>query len=181
MPPPSATPTGPSSRAGVEDPRVTVVVATRNRRDEVLRTLGRHRAPVILVDNASADGTAEAVRRTYPHVEVIELRRNVGAAARTRGVERASTPFVAFADDDSWWAPGSLRTAADALDAHPGVGLVTVETLVGPDDLPDPFTTVLASSPLSWHDEPLPGPRVLGFMGCAAMVRRDAFLESGGF
>jgi GT2 family glycosyltransferase len=96
-------------------------------------------------------------------------------------VERASTPFVAFADDDSWWAPGSLRAAADALDSHPDVGLVTVATLVGPNDVPDPFTTVLASSPLSWKDQLLPGPRVLGFMGCAAMVRRNAFLQVGGF
>ncbi len=164
-----------------EDPRVTVVIASRNRRDELVRNLGRHRAPVVLVDNGSTDGTPAAVRLAHPHVHVVELGTNLGAAARTLGARRAETPFVAFADDDSWWSPGSLRTAADALAAHPHVGLVAVETRVGPDDVLDPFTQVLADSPLPTRGPPLPGPRVLGFMACAVMVRRDAFLQVGGF
>jgi GT2 family glycosyltransferase len=169
------------SRSPVEDPRVTVVVVSRNRREELLRSLGHHRAPVVLVDNGSTDGSAEAVRRAYPDVEVVELRDNIGAAARTIGVERARTPMVAFADDDSWWTPGSLRAAADGLDGDPRVGLVTVEVRVGEEQETDPFTGVLAASPLPSRARALPGPRVLGFMGCAAMVRRSAFLEAGGF
>jgi GT2 family glycosyltransferase len=166
----------------IEDPRVTVVVASQNRRDELVRHLGRHAAPVILVDNGSTDGTPDAVRRAHPHVEVVELGRNVGAAARTVGVRRARTPFVAFADDDSWWAPGSLRAAADALESYAHVGVVAVETLVGPEERRDPFSDELAASPLPPRvGRPLPGPRVLGFMACAAMVRRDAFLDAGGF
>ncbi len=165
-----------------EDPRVTVVVASRDRREELVRSLGRHRAPVILVDNGSVDGTPDAVRRAHPHVDVVELGRNLGAAARTVGVRRARTPFVAFADDDSWWAPGALRTAADALEEHPHVGLVAVEVLVGEEERRDPFTHVLAASPLPERPgRALPGPRVLGFMACAAMVRSSAFLDAGGF
>ena len=54
--------------------RVTVVIATRNRRPELLRTLGRlhelpDRPPVIVVDNASADGSAAAVLDRYPAVQ----------------------------------------------------------------------------------------------------------------
>src|SRR5690349_9950310 len=94
-----------SDAPAVEDPRVTVVVATRNRREELLRSLGHHRAPVILVDNGSDDGSVAAVRERYPWVEVVDLGRNLGAVGRTIGVERATTPYVAFADDDSWWAP----------------------------------------------------------------------------
>jgi GT2 family glycosyltransferase len=165
----------------VEDARVTVVVASRNRRDELLQTLGRHRARVILVDNGSTDGTVDAVRRTHPHVEVVELGRNLGAAARTLGVRRATTPYVAFADDDSWWAPGSLHAAADALAAAPEVGLVAVDVLVGPAQRLDPFCEELARSPLPRDSTAPPGTRVLGFMACAAMVRRDAFLRAGGF
>lgn len=165
-----------------EDPRVTVVVASRDRREELVESLGRHRAPVILVDNGSSDGTPDAVRRAHPHVDVVELGRNLGAAARTIGARRARTPFVAFADDDSWWAPGALRAAADALEEHPHVGLVAVEVLVGAEERLDPFTRVLAASPLPERPgRALPGPRVLGFMACAAMVRRSAFLDVGGF
>ncbi|PRZ02938.1 GT2 family glycosyltransferase [Isoptericola sp. CG 20/1183] len=169
------------SRPQDEDPRVTVVVVSRNRRDELLRSLGHHRAPVVLVDNGSTDGSAEAVRRAYPDVEVVELGRNLGAAARTVGVGRARTPMVAFADDDSWWTPGSLRAAADALAGAPRVGLVTVEVRVGESQEVDPFTRDLAASPLRAPGRSLPGLRVLGFMGCAAMVRRSAFLAAGGF
>ncbi|MBO3087254.1 glycosyltransferase family 2 protein [Cellulomonas dongxiuzhuiae] len=164
-----------------EDPRVTVVVASRDRRDDLLRTLGRHRARVILVDNGSTDGTVEAVRRAFPHVEVVELGRNLAAAGRSIGVRRATTPFVAFADDDSWWSPGSLAAAADALASAPAAGLVAVDVLVGAAERRDPFCDVLAASPLEGGGELLPGPRVLGFMACAAMVRRDAFLRAGGF
>ena len=162
-----------------EDSRVTVVVMSRDRRDELLTSLARHRAPVVLVDNGSTDGTAAAVRNTYPRVRVVEAGRNLGAAARTVGARHARTPFVAFADDDSWWAPGSLRAGAELLASQPQLGGVAARILVGPDERPDPVCAVLAASPLP--AEGLPGPRVLGFVACAAMLRREAFLRVGGF
>jgi GT2 family glycosyltransferase len=164
----------------VEDARVTVVVMSRDRRDELVASLGRHRAPVILVDNGSTDGTVPAVRAAHPHVRVVEAGRNLGAAARTLGVRLAETPYVAFADDDSWWAPGSLTTVADLLEADPDVAVVQAHVLVGPEERDDPFSDELAASPL-----PRPPrtdlPTALGFIACAAMVRRDAFLAAGGF
>src|ERR1700712_420557 len=94
----------------------TVVMATRDRRQQVLGTLSRLTAlpdqpPIILVDNGSADGTASAVRDRFPSVRVLELGENLGATGRTVGVRAAETPYVAFSDDDSWWAPGALQTA----------------------------------------------------------------------
>src|SRR5689334_22243509 len=81
----------------IETDEVTIVVATRNRADRLAETTPHHRAPVIVVDNASD----EPIR--LPGAEVIRLPRNLGAAARNAGVARARTPFVAFADDDSYW------------------------------------------------------------------------------
>src|SRR4051812_38364773 len=95
---------------------VTVVVVSRNRRSELLETLGRHPPPVILVDNGSTDGTADAVERAHPAVQVVRLADNQGATARNLGVALATTPYVAFADDDSWWEPGALDAAAEILD-----------------------------------------------------------------
>jgi GT2 family glycosyltransferase len=160
--------------------RITVVVATQNRREELLRSLPRHEAPVVLVDNGSTDGTPQAVREQLPHVQVVELGRNLGAPARTVGVRRARTPYVAFADDDSWWAPGCLERAADLLDSHPRLGLVTARILIGPDERPDPVSDEMAQDLLGPRAD-LPGPAVLGFLACAAAVRRDAYLGSGGF
>ena len=164
--------------------RVTVVVATRNRRPGLCRTLEHLAAlpeqpPIVVVDNGSTDGTVDAVRRGFPAVEVVALPRNLGAHARNHGVHRVRTPYVALSDDDSWWEPGALTRAVAVLDTSPEIGLVTGATMVGEEATPDPINEVLAASPLPRG--PLPGPRVLGFLGCAAVARRDAYLDAGGY
>jgi GT2 family glycosyltransferase len=162
--------------------QVTVVIATRDRRPELLRTLGRlddlpERPPVIVVDNASADGSAAAVREHFPAVALRVLPRNAGAAARNAGVALAATPYVAFSDDDSWWDPGALSRAAAALDADPRLGLIAARTLVGPAREPDPVNALMARSPLRDGGTA----EVLGFLACACVVRKEAFLGAGGF
>ncbi|MGY2002446.1 glycosyltransferase family 2 protein [Blastococcus sp. SYSU DS1024] len=163
--------------------RVTVVVATRDRRESLLRSLahldeGAH--PVVVVDNGSSDGTAAAVRAEHPGVTVVELPENRGAVARTAGVERADTPYVAFADDDSWWAPGALDRAADLLDEHPRVALIAGRVRMAADGSVDAVTrkhraAVLGTTPGA------PGPDVLSYPAFATVVRRDAYLSVGGF
>ena len=165
--------------------RVTVVIATRNRRQELIRTLRRlHELipapPVIVVDNGSTDGTPQAVREQFAGAIVLVLPRNRGAPARNLGVMAARTPYVAFSDDDSWWAPGALLRAEAVLDSHPRLGLVAARTLVGPTQRPDPVNPLMAHSPLP-APAGAPGPSVLGFLACSAVVRRRAFCEVGGF
>ncbi|GAA2493734.1 glycosyltransferase family 2 protein [Streptomyces gobitricini] len=167
------------------DSRTTVVVITHNRRDQLLETLDRlaalpERPPVIVVDNASSDGTPEAVAEHHPAVTLLSPGRNLGAPGRNLGVRHARTPYVAFSDDDSWWEPGALACAADLLDRHPRLGLLAARVRVGPDGEPDPLNDLLAASPLDPVAD-LPGPPVLGFLACAAVARRDAFLEAGGY
>src|SRR3954467_5625858 len=143
-----------------------------NRRDELLSTLSRHEAPVVLVDNGSTDGTVEAVRTAHPRAAVIPLARKGGRAGRARGVEAAGTEFVAFADDDSWWAPGDLARAVEILPAHPRLAVLNARILVGPEEGLYPVCTEMADSPLGTPDD-LPGPGLLGFVACAAMVRTE--------
>jgi GT2 family glycosyltransferase len=160
--------------------RVTVVVMTRDRRADLARTLPCHEAPVILVDNGSTDGSVGFVRAALPQVTVVALPANGGAVARNIGVSLAATPYVAFADDDSWWEPGSLARAVDVLDTHPRAAVVAARVLVGCDEADDPICAAMAAAPLGRAAD-LPGPSVLGFLACAAVVRRAAFLEVGGF
>ncbi len=167
------------------EPRVSVVIVTHNRLLELLTTLDHlHALPekpkVVVVDNASSDGTVDTVSRRYPNVEVIHLGENLGAAGRNVGVERVNTPYVAFNDDDSWWAPGSLSRAAALLDAYPRMALLAARILVGPEQREDPICAEMAISPLPAEPD-LPGSPVLGFLACAAVVRRSAYLEVGGF
>lgn len=164
---------------------VTVVVMTRDRCDNLLHTLDRlrdlpERPPVVVVDNDSSDGTVAEVARRHPWVAVRALPENLGAVARTVGATTATTAYIAFADDDSWWEPGALRRAAELLDANPRLGLLAARILVGPDAHLDPVCAEMAASPLPAPPGG-PGPSVLGFVACGAVVRREAFLEVGGF
>jgi GT2 family glycosyltransferase len=164
--------------------RISVVVVTRNRRESLLRTLARlhaapHPPPVLVVDNGSSDGTVEAVRRAWPRVRVLPLGRNLGAAGRTEGVLAATTPYVAFSDDDSWWEPGALRRAVELFDAAPRLGLLAGRMTVHPGDREDPICAAMAAGPQSAG---VPGGTdVLGFLACGAVVRRSAYLGVGGF
>ncbi len=166
------------------DPRTAVVIATRNRaaclRLALARLLALPECPaIVVVDNGSSDGTAAMVRAEFAAVEVVSLPDNRGAAGRNVGVGRVTAPFVAFADDDSWYAPGALAHAADLFDRHPRLGLIAARVLVGPDETLDPTCAAMATSPLAGAG--LPGSAVLGFLACGAVVRRSAFLAAGGF
>jgi GT2 family glycosyltransferase len=171
----------------VEQPHaVGVVMATRDRVTDVLATLGRldalpERPAVVVVDNASSDGTAERVAEAFPDVRVERLPSNLGAAGRAVGAAALDTPLVAFNDDDSWWAPGALARAAERFAADPGLGLLAATVLVGTEERPDPVSEAMVHSPLA---EGLPagaGVPVLGFLACGAIVRCSAFLGAGGF
>lgn len=135
--------------------------------------------PVIVVDNGSDDGTVAMLRAEFPEVAVIALAGNRGAVARNLGVAAAATELIAFSDDDSWWAPGALERARSLFDSIPDLGLVAARVLVGPDERLDPTCQAMAASPLggdaSGHR------RILGFVACGAVARRQAVCESGGF
>jgi N-acetylglucosaminyl-diphospho-decaprenol L-rhamnosyltransferase len=170
---------------GSHDPRVTVVVLSRDRREAVLAGVGRHlalpgRPPVIVVDNASGDGTPSALAAAHPDVELIRLERNLGGAGRNVGARAARTPYVAFTDDDAWWDADALRRATELLDAHPRLAVVQPHVLVGADERDDPVCAEMAASPLPLADRQ-PGHAILSFVACAVVVRRDAFLSIGGF
>ncbi|HEY3941829.1 MAG TPA: glycosyltransferase [Acidimicrobiales bacterium] len=162
----------------------TVVIATRNRAEELVVCLRRLNAlpsvpPIVVVDNASSDGSPEAVVTGFPDVELVRLAENLGASARNVGVARSTTPYVALCDDDATWRPGSLERGVELLGSLPDVALVAPVVRVW-GEAPDPVSLAMASSPLGRH-RASGLPRVLGFLACAAMVRRSAFLAVGGF
>ena len=111
-------------------PRVTIVVVAHSVRDELERcfeSIERHAAlPVetILVDNASTDGTQGWVREKHQDVTLVELPENVGVAARDQGLRRARGDYAMFLDSDAALMPGALPAMVEAMDRHPGWGLI---------------------------------------------------------
>jgi GT2 family glycosyltransferase len=165
--------------------RLAVVIITRDRAPELLHTLARlyelpERPRIVVVDQGSRDRTSARVRCHFPGVSVLELVHDRGAAGRTAGAQAVDAPFVAFCDDDSWWAPGALARGMAVLEANPSVAVVAGRVLLGRERRLDPACAAMAVSPLPSRSG-LPGRRVLGFVACGAIVRRSAFLSVGGF
>lgn len=169
-------------------PLTSFVIATRDRAGELCAVLDRlldtSACPIIVVDNASRDGSVRAATRAAARsagrVTVIPLNRNEGAVARNVGVARCGTPYAAFCDDDSWWAPEATSTAEEVFEKCGSVAVLAARTVMWPQQRDDPFVGHLAGSPLGW-DPVLPGPSILGFQSCSAVVRKSAFEAVGGF
>jgi glycosyltransferase involved in cell wall biosynthesis len=113
---------------------------------------------VILVDDASGDGTADALHALagrYPKdwISVIEQRDNGGAGvARNAGWETASSPYIAFLDADDAWHPKKLEIQVAWMEAHPeavltGTGTVVRDTLDYLPTIPDSFSVI----PVTFH------------------------------
>lgn len=103
----------------------SVVVPTRNRRDLLATTLrsvvGQRDVDieVIVVDDASSDGTSQAVAALdHPRLRIIRHVAPVGPnAARNRGAREAGGRWLAFVDDDDLWAPDKLTRQLHAAEA----------------------------------------------------------------
>jgi GT2 family glycosyltransferase len=146
---------------------ITIVLATHNRRDVVLHTLDqiercdfpRNRYEMIAVDNASTDGTADAIAPIVDHV--VRLRRNAGSCAKAWGADRARGRFLVFLDDDSFPTAGSLERMVERFADAPMLGAAGFSVT-----LPDGAQEGAA----------LPGV----FVGCGVGFRREAFDAVGG-
>lgn len=98
---------------------VCAVIVTYNRKDKLLECLSRLQASserpqgVLVVDNASSDGTAEMVRRLFPEVGLLLLESNLGGAggfdAGMRQAYASGYEYVWLFDDDAYVEPDCLR------------------------------------------------------------------------
>lgn len=101
-----------------------VVLVSYERRDLLLRCCAsvRMHAPqanLIVVDNASSDGSAAAVTRECPAARVISLPRNLGfATAANRGAAAGSAPWILLLNPDAELTPEALPALGRALEAN---------------------------------------------------------------
>ena len=102
-------------------PAVTIVFLVFNRRDELRECLRRmlsesdyprELVDVIVVDNASTDGSAEMVRDEFPEVRLIVRDRNVGVSGFNDGLAAARGDWVLALDDDCYLPLDGLSRAA---------------------------------------------------------------------
>lgn len=157
---------------------LSIVVLSYNRKPALLTTLDRlttgtttRDAEIIVVDNASSDGSAQAVRERFPGVRVLALDHNELIEGFNIGARTATGDLLLILDDDARPDQDALRQAIDALEQQPHLGAATlmpvhpatgrsewpfVQKMSGPDDL--------------WP-----------VMGCCNLVRRELWTALGGY
>lgn len=100
---------------------------------------------VVLVDNASRDGTAELVGRNYPWVRLLPSTANLGfAAGNNLAAHNANGRYLLLLNPDAIPAPGSIRRGIALMDAHPMVGMGGGE-LLDVAGLPQPSARMFPS------------------------------------
>jgi GT2 family glycosyltransferase len=152
------------------------VISTRNRKDSLRNALASAMKQsialeIIVLDDGSNDGTAEMVRGEFPSVRLERFEQSAGyVARRNHGASLASAPILFSIDDDAALPfPGTVATTLGEFD-DPRVGAVAV-----------PFVNV-HQSPQVTLTAPAGGVFVtFTFTGTAYAVRRELFLEVGGF
>jgi hypothetical protein len=162
----------------MNEPVVSIVVIAHSELEDLkgcLASIGRHGGvpvQVVLVDNASQDGTVAWVRENEPSVEVVELPENLGVAARGRGLERARGELTMFLDSDAELTEGALPAMAEAFERHPDWGLIGPRLIDGDGELqlsarrfPPRSLPIVRRPPLSW------------FLDDSAMVRRHLMTD----
>jgi GT2 family glycosyltransferase len=161
------------------------------------RDAGRIEVEVLVVDNASSDGSAQAVRERFPWAELVVLSENRGfAAGSNAGLRRARGRHLLLLNNDTVVLPDALEFCARFLDAHPDVGVVGPQ-LLNPDGsrqncihnapslatelVPKPLLETLLPgrfpSKRRLHGGPIDVEAVLG---ACLMLRREVFEQVGG-
>lgn len=157
------------------EPTVTIVFLVFNRREELRTSLAKmlrdsdydaERIDVIVVDNASVDGSGDMVAEEFPQVRVIRREKNVGVSGWNDGFAEARGDYVLALDDDCYLPPDGLRRAVEAA-KDKQADLVSFK-VVSPYDPERVFT-----------DEYRTG--LFMFWGCAILMRREVVQTLGGY
>ncbi len=141
---------------------------------------------VIVVDDASTDGTPACVAAFGDRVRYVRLDKQPTSIATTnRGIARARGEYIAVLHHDDYYAPGKIRAQVDVMDRHPTVGLsYSAQRYVGPAGEP----LGILRSPVAHHDYVVPGAVELRHLVvqnyinfCNAVVRRSCYATTGDY
>lgn len=167
-----------SARVDPEQPRASVVIATRNRRAEVLRTVHSclrqtfQPLEVLVYDDASEDGTTAAVQREFPSVRVVHCEQHQGyIALRNRGFHEARGEYTFSLDDDSYFTcPHTVARVVQLFDEHPQAAAIAL-----------PYVEPNRHDRSKKMNAAPQDRRLRSYVGCAHALRRDVALQLGGY
>jgi len=115
-------------------PLVSVVIPTHNRREKLIKLIDSilcgdyptDRLEIIVVDDASTDGTYEEIKRRFPEVKVIRNSRELLlAGSRNIGIRNSNGEYIFLIDDDNIVNKNIVKLLVDFMERYPNVGVVT--------------------------------------------------------
>ena len=155
----------------------TAVISNWNKREDLrenldgLRSQTRPFERIVVVDNASDDGSPEMVAEEYPEVHLVRMPHSRFGACETFniGFKQATTPLIAILDDDVVLPPEWLERTVERLQAEPPTTAIVSTEVVEPG-MPEGFL----NSPEVARER-----YMSTFRGCASLARADALEQAG--
>ena len=154
-----------------ENPLVTVNILSFNRKDELRNTLTNvyeqdyKNIEVIVVDNASSDGSVQMIRTEFPEVQIIPLKSNEGASGLNHGFRKSKGDFVLILDDDSSPRNGALAESIRKFKIDSKIALVAFHI----------YNLALNFFENSSNKEGV----YTEFIGCGAIIKREILQKVG--
>lgn len=165
-------------------PLVSVVVITQNRKNDLRRCIQSifsqqdENFEVLVIDNASQDGTCEMLARDFPDVHIHRSETNLGVpGGRNLGFKNAAGNICITIDDDAeFMQPDSIRHVRRYFEEDSALACISFQILEGSE-------RKVAQKFVPRRDRKIFSVDTEGalFCGTGFAVRRDMFLELGGF
>src|SRR5215831_9526139 len=157
--------------------KVSVVIATKNRKDELYRAISSvvrqtELAEIVVLDDGSSDGTSDMVRSKFPHVRLDRTESSLGCVVqRNRGAILCSGDVIVSIDDDAEFSSSRIIEQTVAGFCHPRVAAIAIP-YVEPRNSGNRFQNAPNVDAIWITDV---------FRGTSYAVRRQVFIGLGGF
>ncbi|NNV07977.1 glycosyltransferase family 2 protein [Geobacillus sp. C56-T2] len=164
-------------------PLVSIVMLAWNRKDDVRESLMHIQEidytplEVIVVDNASTDGTPEMIESEFSDVRLIRMFKNIGIAAYNIGFENAKGKYIVIIDDDSFPARHAIRRMVQVFEEDERLGVVAF-------DVRNYYNYDEIKNELEHTDETaevkaVASDYLMSFNGAGVGIRKDLFKKIG--
>jgi len=160
-------------------PPVSIVILSWNRKQQLQNTLQNvltipyQNLEIIVIDNASTDGSPKMVRDAFPSVCLIQLPANIGIAGWNAGFTNATGKYIVVLDDDSYPKNDAIERMVAEFERDHTLGIVAFHVIDPESGRSENGKRIEVLKPYGLRD--------ILFIGCGAGIRSEVITKVGGF